>query len=333
MNPIRVAVVGAGHLGKHHARLLHGLDGADLAFVVDRHAEVAEQVATAYGARSTTEYQDLVGHVDAACVVTPTETHREIAGFLLENGVDVLVEKPIAPSEAAGRELVELARAGGRILQVGHVERFNSALRALHELDLAPRYIESQRLAPFSFRSVDIGVVLDLMVHDLDIVLDLVDSEVVSVEAFGGAVFTPAEDMATATLKFENGAVAQLTASRIALKPVRRMRMFSPEGYVSLDFHEAQGTLIQKSPTWDYEKLDLQSVDTSKIDDLWRFVFDGLLKVEQIQLDSGNPLQDELAAFLDCVRDRSEPIVTGEDGCRAVALAARVLESIRSNLW
>ncbi|MCA8942286.1 MAG: Gfo/Idh/MocA family oxidoreductase [Planctomycetes bacterium] len=333
MDPIRVAVVGAGHLGKHHARLLHGLDEARLAYVVDSRADVAEQVATAYGAESSTDFRALVGAVDAACVVTPTETHREIAGFLLENGVDVLVEKPIAPTEQAGRELVEIAREHGRILQVGHVERFNSALGALKDLDLAPRYIESQRLAPFSFRSVDIGVVLDLMVHDLDIVLDLIGSEVVSVEAFGGAVFTPAEDMATATLKFENGAIAQLTASRIALKPMRRMRIFSPDGYVSLDFHEAQGTLIQKSPSWDYEKLDLRSVDTSKIDDLWRFVFDGLLKVEQIQLDSGNPLRDELSSFLGCVRDRAEPVVSGEQGCRAVALACRVLESIKGKTW
>ncbi len=333
MDTTRVAVIGAGHLGKHHARLLAGLDEAELVAVVDAQEDVAKAVAAEHGGEGLTDHVGLGERIDAACVVTPTETHRRIAGDLLREGVDVLVEKPIAPTEADGRALVDLAKEHGRILQVGHVERFNPALAAIRELGFTPRYIESQRLAPFSFRSVDIGVVLDLMVHDLDIVRDLIGSEVASVEAFGGAVFTPAEDMATATLKFENGAVVQLTASRIALKPMRRMRLFSSDGYASLDFHEAKGTLIRKSDSWDYEKLDLTSVDTSKIDDLWKFVFDGLLTVQELELDSGNPLRDELAAFLKAVRERSQPVVTGEDGVRAVALAERVLNVIRGNRW
>lgn len=331
--PIPIAVVGAGHLGKHHARLLHGLDSARLVAVVDTRREAAEEIAGQYGARALTDHRELIGEVAAACVVTPTASHRAIAGELLENGIDVLVEKPIAPNGAQGRELVAIAARHDRVLQVGHVERFNPAFSAVRELGLEPRYVETQRLAPFSFRSVDIGVVLDLMVHDIDIVVHLVGSPVKSVEAFGGAVFTPAEDMATATLRFENGAVAQLTTSRIALKPARRIRLFSPKGYASLDFQDAKGMLIRKSDGWDYEKLDLSAVNPSEIDDLWQFVFDGLLTVKHLELDVKNALQDELAAFLDCVRDRSVPEVTGEDGCLAVEIAEQVLAAIGANSW
>jgi predicted dehydrogenase len=266
-------------------------------------------------------------------VVVPTKLHREVATTFLENGVDVLVEKPIAPTSADGQALVDLAKQHGRVLQVGHVERFNAALRGIEEIGLKARYIESQRLAPFTFRSTDIGVVLDLMIHDIDLVLALVRSEIVSVEAFGGAVFTPAEDMASAIIKFANGAVAHLTANRVALKPLRKMRVFSKEGYASLDFQTAQGIVVKKAPGWDFEKLDLGSFDRSQVGDLWKFVFDGLLQVQQLELDEGNPLQEELNDFLRCVRERKEPVVSGADGVAAVAAAEMVMKSIGKNRW
>ena len=242
--------------------------------------------------------------------------------------VDALQQQPARRAVVGGRR-GSTAPLGA----VGHVERFNPALRGVSELGKSARYIESHRLAPFSFRSTDIGVVLDLMIHDLDLVLAFVQSPIKSVEAFGGAVFTPAEDMASAIIKFENGAVAHLTANRVALKPMRKMRVFSKVGYVSLDFQNAQGMVVKKAPGWDFEKLDMESLDRAQMGDLWKFVFDGLLQVENLQLDSGNPLLDELAEFVQCVKDRSAPTVPGEEGVAAVAAAERVLSVIDQNRW
>jgi predicted dehydrogenase len=330
---IRVGVVGVGHLGKHHARLLRGLDGCELVGVADPDAAAREHASTTWSVPAYAEARDLLGKVDAVSVVVPTKLHRDVATMFLENGVDVLVEKPIARTVADGEAMVELAKRHGRVLQVGHVERFNPALRGLEAIGASARYIESQRLAPFSFRSTDIGVVLDLMIHDLDLVLALVRSEIVSVEAFGGAVFTPAEDMASAIIKFANGAVAHLTANRVALKPLRRMRVFSKQGYASLDFQTSQGMVVRKAPGWDFEQLDVARLDRAQMGDLWKFVFEGLLQVENFSLETGNPLQQELADFVRCVRERARPIVSGEDGVAAVAAAERVLAAIAKNRW
>jgi len=329
---VRVGVVGVGHLGKHHARLLQGLD-CELVGVADPNEAARSHATTTWNVPAFADHRDLLGKVDAVSVVVPTKLHREVAAVFLEHGVDVLVEKPIARTAADGQALVDLAARHGRVLQVGHVERFNPALRGIAAIGQSARYIESHRLAPFSFRSTDIGVVLDLMIHDLDLVLALVRSEIVSVEAFGGAVFTPAEDMASAIIKFGNGAVAHLTANRVALKPMRKMRVFGKQGYASLDFQTAQGMLVKKAPGWDFEQLDLERLDKAQMGDLWKFVFDGLLQVENLTLDSGNPLQEELADFLRCVRDRSRPVVSGEDGVAAVAAAERVLAAIAKNRW
>jgi predicted dehydrogenase len=328
----RVGVVGVGHLGKHHLRLLHGLD-CELAGVADPSEAAREFATSTYGVPAFADHHELLGRVDAVSVVVPTKLHRDVATVFLENGVDVLVEKPIARTVADGQALVELAKRHGRILQVGHVERFNPALRGIAQIGQSARYIESHRLAPFTFRSTDIGVVLDLMIHDLDLVLALVKSPIRSVDAFGGSVFTPAEDMASAIIKFENGAVAHLTANRVALKPLRKMRVFSREGYVSLDFQNAQGMVVKKAPGWDFGQLDLERMDKGQMGDLWKFVFDGLLKVENMALDSGNPLQEELVEFLGCVRERRTPSVTGEDGVAAVAAAEQVLAAIQQNRW
>ncbi|HIE71393.1 MAG TPA: Gfo/Idh/MocA family oxidoreductase [Planctomycetes bacterium] len=329
---IKVGVVGVGHLGKHHMRLLKGLD-CELVGVADPSEEARKFAADTYGIQTFADYRDLKGLVDAVSVVVPTKLHREVACFFLDNGIDVLVEKPIARTAADGQAIVDAANRNECVLAVGHVERFNPALRGVTELGKSARYIESHRLAPFSFRSTDIGVVLDLMIHDLDLVLAFVQSPIKSVEAFGGAVFTPAEDMASAIIKCENGAVAHLTANRVALKPMRKMRVFSKEGYVSLDFQNAQGMVVKKAPGWDFEKLDMESLDRAQMGDLWKFVFDGLLQVESLQLDSGNPLRDELEEFVGCVKDRSSPTVTGEEGVAAVAAAERVLAVIDENRW
>jgi len=337
-DPVRIGVVGVGHLGKHHARLMAGLEGARLVGVADVDLAAAQAVAAQHsddGAPAVAahaDYRQLLGAIDAVCVAAPTVLHREIAGFFLENGVDVLVEKPIASSVVEAEQLVGLAQAHDRVLQVGHVERFNPAFRALMDQALEPRYVECQRLAPFTFRSTDIGVVLDLMIHDLDLVLALVGSPLVGVEAFGGALFTPAEDMASATLRFANGAVAQLTATRVALKSVRKMRVFSKTAYASVDFGDGKGMVIRKQPGWDVGNLDVASVDP-KSQDLWKYVFDGLLKVEQYGMDGGNPLRDELANFVACVRSRATPEVDGAAGLAALQAAEQVLAAIARHPW
>jgi predicted dehydrogenase len=332
-NRVRIAVVGVGHLGKHHVRLLAQNPLAELVGVADTNEENLTAATSAHGVPGHRDFRELLGRVDAVCVAVPTCAHLEVAGCCLESGVDVLVEKPIAPTAAEGRKLVELASRTDRILQVGHVERFNPALDAVREMGLEPRYIESHRLAPFSFRSVDIGVVLDLMIHDIDLVLTMVKSDVATVEAYGGAVFTPAEDMASAILKFHNGAVAHLTANRVALRPMRRMRLFSRDCYASLDFQSSHGTFIRKNPGWNLQQLDVGSVDPSKIEDLWKYVYEGLLTVKELDMDVGNPLDQELTAFMRSVQDRSRPVVGGEEGCAAVAVAEQVLAAIARNTW
>ena len=329
---VRIGVVGVGHLGKHHARLLRELD-CELVAVADPTEAAREHAQKTWGVRAYADHRELLGQVDAVSVVVPTKLHREVASVFLENGVDVLVEKPIARTSADGQALVDLATRHDRILQVGHVERFNPALRGIEEIGRSARYIESHRLAPFSFRSTDIGVVLDLMIHDLDLVLALMGAPVTGVEAFGGAVFTPAEDMASAILRFEGGGVAHLTASRVALRPVRKMRVFSNDAYVSMDLTSARATLIKKNAGWDYRKLDLSTIDVSRQDQLWRLVFEGLLTVQELKLDERNALQDEQADFIRAIRERSRPRVDGSDGCRALAAAQRVLEAMARNRW
>jgi predicted dehydrogenase len=328
---MKIVLVGLGRMGKNHLRVLRETPGFELAAVVDGHATPPADLGSIPFLRNTAELSKI--DFEAAVIATPTATHHSLALELLAMGKHLLVEKPIASTFAQGREVIEAANAKGVKLAVGHVERFNPARRGIEAIGKSARYIESHRLAPFTFRSTDIGVVLDLMIHDLDLVLALVQSPIVSVEAFGGAVFTPAEDMASAIIKFENKAVAHLTANRVALKPMRKMRVFSKEGYVSLDFQNSQGLVVRKAPGWDFEKLDLQSLDRAQMGDLWKFVFDGLLQVENLTLDTGNPLRDELVEFLACVRERTRPTVTGEDGVAALAAAERVLEVIAANRW
>lgn len=332
---VRIAVVGVGHLGKHHARLLSAMPTAELVGVVDANLDVARSVGDEWGVPSSDDASNAPRDWGARAVslVVPTRLHCELGVQYLEQGMDLLVEKPLAMNPDEGRALCDAAASGERVLAVGHVERFNPAVQALSELGFHPRYIESERLAPFTFRSTDIGVVLDLMIHDLDLVLSFVDSELEDVEAHGGALFTPAEDIASARLRFANGSVARLTANRVALRPKRQMRIFSQEGYVSLDFEKKYGLVIRKSDSWDLQKLDLHAVAQSQIQDLWKYVFEGLLTVQELKMDETNPLEDELRSFLDCVRTREVPVVDGEAGLRALRAAERVLAYLAEHPW
>ncbi len=300
---LRVAVIGVGHLGRHHARILAGLAGSTLVGVVDVKADRAAEVASAHGSRPFTSIDDVIGEVDAVSIAVPTAAHLETALPFLERGIPVLVEKPLARSVEDADRLIAAAEARGVLLAVGHTERFNPAVAAAARHLRDPRFVEVHRLGTFPERSLDIDVVFDLMIHDLDIVLSLVQAEVASVEAVGVPVLTGRVDIANARLRFENGCIANVTASRISRERVRKIRFFEPDAYVSIDYAA-------------------QEVE------LYRLVRGGggppRIEGGRVEVAREEPLARELADFLAAVRDGRPPLVTGRDGRRALALAERV---------
>lgn len=336
--PLRVAVVGVGHLGRFHARIFRDLEDAELVCVVDADGERADEVAREVGCCSCSDVRELPQDIDAVTVAVPTSLHARVAIPLLERGIPVLVEKPLASNLEEADALIAAAERGDTSLAVGHVERFQPGLRKVRELRLTPRFIEGHRLAPFSFRSTDVGVVHDLMIHDLDLILDLVDSDVVSLDAVGGAILTSSEDVASVRLVFANGARANLTASRASLKPMRRLRMFSADGYVSLDFTENYALLVRKGPEWDARRAELAAFDPAKVASIGGQALDlatsGMVEIVELELGGEQrPLQAELASFLASVREGRAPEVTGEDGRRALELAERIRAAIASQGW
>lgn len=340
--PARVAVLGIGHLGSIHARILSQRAGAALTAVVDVDRARVEQRASELGCAALTLEPGgeealadaLAERVDACVVAVPTVHHARVAAPLLERGIACLVEKPIAANLADAEQILAAAKRGRATLSVGHVERFQPGLRKVRELGIRPRFIECHRLAPFSFRSTDIGVVHDLMIHDLDLVLDLVGSPVATLDAAGGAILTEREDIASVRLVFENGARANVTASRASLAPMRRFRLFSSDAYVSLDFHKNYGLMVRKGPRWDALREELKTLDPAQLAARGDLVSAGAIEIAELELSSEErPLQAELDAFLAAVRDRSAPEVSGDDGYRALALAERIASEIRSQAW
>ena len=305
IQPLRIAVIGVGHLGRHHARILSSLPGAELVGVVDTNRARAEEIAAASHTRALFDARDLVGHVSAVTIAVPTEQHRDIALPFLTAGVPVLVEKPMARSLAEADDLLEASAKTGAILAVGHTERFNPAVVAARPLLTDPRFIEGHRLGTFPERSLDIDVVFDLMIHDLDVVLSLVPAEVDSIEAVGVPVLTGRVDIANARLRFANGCIANLTASRISRDRVRKIRFFQPAAYLSIDYAA--------------QKLEL-----------WRLVKgQGAMPAIQggdVDVVNEEPLKRELADFVDAVVSRREPAVRGADGRRALALAQQITD-------
>jgi predicted dehydrogenase len=306
---LRLAVVGIGHLGRHHARILAALDDVQLVAVVDTVAQRAAEAAATSGARALTDFKAIVGHVDAAIVAVPTELHRDIATPLLEAGIAVLAEKPMARSLAEADEMIAVAEASRATLAVGHTERYNPAVTAVLPLVTSPKFIEVHRLGVFPERSLDIDVVFDLMIHDLDIILSLVRSEVSSIEAVGVPVLTPKYDIANARLRFASGCIANVTASRISRDRVRKIRFFQPDAYLSIDYaaQEVEG---------------------------WRLVRrDGArpaIEGGPLPVARDEPLKRELVDFISAVRDRRKPLVDGEAGRRALALATEVAMKMES---
>lgn len=331
---LRVAVVGVGHLGTYHARIYAAMEGVELVGLVDPDRARVEALASELGCQALGGIAELPDRLDAASVAVPTRYHAEVAVPLLERGVPVLVEKPLAPDLEQADRILAAAERGGARLAVGHVERFQPGVIRVREMGVRPRFIECHRLAPFGLRGTDVGVVHDLMIHDLDLVLELIGDEVESLDAAGGAILTDHEDVASVRLIFKNGARANVTASRASLKPMRRFRLFSSEGYVSLDFHENYGLVVTKGPEWEQGRAALRDMDPRELASRPDWLTGGVLSVAELELGGHQrPLQAELASFLASVRAGTEPEVTGLDGRRALELAERISAQIRLTTW
>lgn len=314
---IRAGVVGVGHLGRHHARIYAAMDGVDLVGIVDPDKARGDEIAAEY---NTTRFGDLdaliAANIDCASVAVPTTFHHEVATKLLSRNIDVLVEKPIATTLDEADAIVALAAERGCILQVGHIERFNGAVVALMEVMKRPRFIECHRLSPFPMRGHDVSVVHDLMIHDLEIVLAMDESGIMNVDAMGVAVLSNTEDIANVRLTFHSGCVANLTASRVSIDRMRKIRVFTSEAYVSTDYSEQDVIVYRRKP-------GELTPDTNPME---------LISIEPLEVVKGEPLARELEGFIRCVRDRSTPVVTGEDGRDALALAQEIASQIRERV-
>ncbi len=333
MDALKVAVVGVGAWGENHARVYHQLPQAELVAVADVDGVRAREVASRFDTRAVTDYHDLIGQVEAASIVVPTALHHQVAREFLEAGVAVLLEKPMTRTLREADDLVALAAQRGVPLQVGHIERFNPVIRAMAELDITPKFIECHRLSPLSLRIQDVGVVLDLMIHDLDVILQLVQAPIRKVDAVAVAVMGEHEDIANARIVFQTGCVANVTASRVALKKMRKIRVFSPDSYISLDYDQKRGEIYKTSPLLRRIRLPVEGMEAETIADLRNFKFGDLLTIKQMEMDDAEPLRFELESFLEAVRQGTPPAVPGEHGRRAVAAAQMVLDAIAEQGW
>jgi predicted dehydrogenase len=302
-----MAVVGAGGFGKNHLRVIHEMAGADLVAVVDSDAARSAEAAAQYGCKALTDVAGLIGQVDAAVVAVPTNAHADVGCRLLEAGIDVLVEKPIAPDLASARRLADDAAKGKRILQIGHLERFNPAVQALGPLITMPLFFEIHRLSVFSPRSLDVDVVLDLMIHDIDIVLSVIGKMPEDIRAAGVSILSEKVDIANVRLAFPGGCVANLTASRVSTERVRKIRLFQPQQYISLD----------------YQRQDVAAFTVSK---------DRQIGFLPVSVQKHEPLQLEIQSFLDSVRQRTPPLVGAEQAIRALEVSLSILAKIEEHL-
>ncbi|MEO0454198.1 MAG: Gfo/Idh/MocA family oxidoreductase [Verrucomicrobiota bacterium] len=302
MSQVRVGVIGVGSMGKNHARIYRSLDEADFIGVYDPDANVAKRICQQHGCQSFSSEEELLEQVEAISVAAPTSFHFTIAQKALHAGVNVLVEKPVTETTAEARELADLAKAKSKVLQVGHIERFNPVLKALEDRLTRARFIEAHRLSPYPGRSVDISVVMDLMIHDLEIILHLVKSPVQSVDAVGIPVLSKSEDIANARIRFENGCVANITTSRISPEKMRKIRVFQDDAYLSLDYQKQAGEIYRKSG------------DT--------------ISREKIAVEKDEPLKNQLASFIHCVATGGDPVVSGVHAAQALQLAAQISEEI-----
>jgi predicted dehydrogenase len=333
VSTVRVAVIGVGHLGKIHARLVKQLPEANLVAVVDPVAPAREQLAAELQVAAHADHRPLLGAIDAAIIATPTQYHADVAVELLRSGVHVLVEKPITLHPHEANELITVAEAQRLVLQVGHVERFNPALLAAESHLSEPKFIEATRCGPYTCRSTDIGVVLDLMIHDIDVVLSLVRDELVDVQALGSSVFGPHEDWARATLTFAGGCVAQLASSRVTPQAQRAMQVYTREAFATLDFGSRKATLMRPNSAVLGGEVDVNSLSPEAKTQLKERVFQDYLPIQELAGPDINAILEEQRDFLQAIRTGSRVRVSGRDGRNAVAVADRILASIASHCW
>lgn len=310
MDKLRTAVIGVGYLGRFHAQKYAALPGCELVAVVDANADTAARVAAELGTRALGDYRELLGKVDAVSVATITPAHFPIAQALLDGGAHVLVEKPITTTPEEARALIALAARRGRVLQVGHLERFNPALRAAEPYLKTPRFMECLRLAPFRERGTDVNVVLDLMIHDIDLVQTIVGSPSTQVDAIGTPVFSPQIDIANARLHFAGGCVANVTASRVSMKTERKLRVFQDDTYLSVDLQQKVLTVIRKDPAAAAGGLPIS--------------------ISEQSFDQGDALRSEIESFVAAVRGEGPVVVSGADGLRALETAIAITRSVQA---
>lgn len=313
MNPIRCAIIGVGYLGRFHAQKIQQLDQATLVAVCDVDADVCEKASQEFNVPAYRDYHDLFGKIDAVCIAATTNAHFAIAKDCLTQGIHVLIEKPITETVAQAQELVRLADQHRAKLQVGHLERFNAARLALDNYLEKPLFIESNRLAPFNPRGTDVNVVLDLMIHDIDIIQAIVKSPIKSLDAQGAPVLSSSVDIANARITFENNCIANVTASRVSFKTERKTRIFQKNSYISIDYQNKQLAVFTKGEGE---------------------MFPGIPDVARHQsvFEKGDALLAEITAFIQCIIDDTPPLVTGQEGCNALATAAQISDLIQQNL-
>jgi predicted dehydrogenase len=331
---IRTAVVGAGKMGAIHAKVYDQLPQSRLIAIVDTDIKKAKELAKKYKCDAFTDCKELLGRVDAVTISAPTVYHLELAKIFLENKIAVMIEKPLAAGIEQAKQIVDLAKKNNVVAAVGHSERCNPVVQAIKRLNIEPKFIEAHRISPYPFRSTDIGVVLDVMIHDIDIILSLAASKVKKVEAVGiGVIANDKEDICNARITFENGCIANVTASRLALKTERKVRVFSRQAYLSLDYFKKTGTVIKTAPNVDVVKKIKELQEGGKLA-LLTTNWTDLLHIEQLQIDDKEPLRVEQEAFLKAVADKSQkPEVTAEDGLAAMECAEMILASIKEHKW
>jgi len=330
---IRTAVIGAGKMGAIHAKVYSQLPQSELVAVVDVDPAKAAQLAQTYGCRACTDCAEILDQVDAVTIATPTTTHLQIAKPLLYHRIPVLIEKPLASSVREGRKIVSLARRRDTVVAVGHSERCNPVVQAMKRFSIEPKFIEAHRVSPYPFRSTDVGVVLDVMIHDIDIVLSLANSKIRRVDAVGVNVIGDSEDICNARLAFDNGCIANLTASRLALKTERRVHVFTPQAYLSVDYLKKTGIIIKTDPNKnvvEWIRAQQQRDDFNPAGVNWL----DLLHIEPLEIDDKEPIRLEQEAFLRAIQDRSfRPEVSAEEGLAALRCAQKILRAVRKHKW
>ena len=328
---IRVGVIGVGSIGKNHARVVSEIAEAQFTAIYDSNQAAAEEMAQRFNTYAAKSLEEFAGLVDAASVATPTPTHHPVGMMMLAQGKHLLIEKPIAESTVHAKELADLAHSKGLVLQVGHIERFNPVLGALEGLLTRPRFIESHRLSPYPNRSTEIGVVLDLMIHDLEIILHLVRSPVIHVDAVGVPVLSKGEDIANARIRFENGCVANLTVSRISPEKMRKIRVFQENAYLSLDYQAQEGYIFRLANSGEEKSSMLKMLLSAKESAIVSEFAGQKIVREPVAIDKGEPLMRELQSFVECCRNGVAPKVSGYQATAALDLAIQITRQIEEH--